>query len=80
MTEPIVTAEICLGRISDKRTRDVLRQACHEAGYSPVWIRNRAGKILGAIVTEDQARDVAWREMVALGDQLQGGGTVEGDD
>lgn len=74
--EPVVTAHLALGNISDKSVRDVLRRACREAAHGPVWIETRAGKRIGAIVTGEQARDVAWREMVRLGEELQGGGEV----
>jgi hypothetical protein len=55
MTEPIVSAGLHLDRISDKRARDVLRQAADEAKHGPVWIVNRAGRRIGAIVSEGTA-------------------------
>jgi len=55
MTDPIVSAELHLDRISDKRARDVLRQAARDARNRPVWIVNRAGQRIGAIVTPDDA-------------------------
>ena len=54
MTEHVVSGELHLDRISDKRTRDVLRQAAAMARHGdPVWIVNRAGERIGRIVAPD---------------------------
>jgi hypothetical protein len=58
MGEPVVSAELHLGNLVDKTARDIMRRACHEADHGPVWIVNRAGKRIGAIVTVDEAEAI----------------------
>ena len=59
MDEPIVTAHLNLGAISDKRTRDTLRRAVAEAAHGPVWIERQDGTRIGAIVTAGDAERLA---------------------
>lgn len=66
---PIVEATLNLRGMSDKPARDVIRRACREAQAGPVFIRRWDGAIIGAIVTEGQAREVAWREMARMGSE-----------
>lgn len=51
--DPIVTSEFHLDRLSDKSARDFLRRAAAEAKHGPVWLVNKAGKRIGAIVAPD---------------------------
>jgi hypothetical protein len=54
--EEIVTGELHLDRIIDKATRDVLRQAARMAAHGDtVWIVNRAGERIGALVSAERA-------------------------
>jgi hypothetical protein len=53
MAEPIVTSELHFYRLSDKAARDVLRRAAAEARHGPVWLVNKAGERVGAVVTPD---------------------------
>lgn len=54
-TEPIVTSVLDLGMVSHKPTRDALRQAAAGAKCGPVWILNRKGNRIGAIVSVQDA-------------------------
>lgn len=67
---PTVEATLNLRGMRDKPARDAIRRACREARVGPVFIRRWDGAIIGAIVTEGQAREVAWREMVRTGSEL----------
>ena len=53
MAEPIVTSELHFYRLSDKAARDVLRRAAADAKHGPVWLINKAGERIGAVVTPD---------------------------
>jgi len=53
MDEPIVTSELHFYRLSDKAARDVLRRAAADAKHGPVWLINKAGERIGAVVTPD---------------------------
>jgi len=53
MAEPIVTSELHFYRLSDKAARDVLRRAAADAKHGPVWLINKAGDRIGAVVTPD---------------------------
>jgi hypothetical protein len=56
MADSVVSGEIALANISHKPTRDALRQAAAMAAHGdPVWIVNRAGKRIGAIVSVERA-------------------------
>lgn len=56
-----MTSELRIGNLSDKAARDVLRRAVAEAKHGPVWLVNKAGRRVGAIVTREAA------EMLAAG-------------
>lgn len=60
--QPVVTSVLDLGMISHKPTRDALRQAAAGAKYGPVWILNRNGKRIGAIVSVEAAEAGASEE------------------
>ena len=71
MSEPVITAELFVAGMAHIEATAVT-EACRAARHAPVFIHGRDGRIIGAIITEEQARDVAWREIVALGQELQG--------
>jgi hypothetical protein len=55
MDDEAVWSEFHIARIQHKAARDAIRQAVANAKSGPVWLVNRAGKRVGAIVTEKDA-------------------------
>lgn len=47
--------EFHFSHLADKGARDAIRRAAADAKGGPVWLVNRAGRRVGAIVTADDA-------------------------
>jgi hypothetical protein len=74
-TDPAVWAEFHFARLTDKPARDAIRQAVASAKQGPVWLVNRPGRRVGAIVTE---QDAAFLREIRRGlHEAQTGQTVE---
>jgi hypothetical protein len=68
-------AEFHIARIQHKPARDAIRRAAADAKQGPVWLVNRPGRRVGAIVTE---QDAAFLREIRRGlHEAQTGQTVE---
>jgi hypothetical protein len=55
MDDETVWSEFHFARLQHKPARDAIRQAVADAKAGPVWLVNREGRRVGAIVTEQDA-------------------------
>ena len=75
MDDEAVWSEFHIARLQYKPARDAIRRAVADAKSGPVWLVNRAGKRVGAIVTEADA--VFLREIRRSLHDAETGNTVD---